>query len=313
MLFVRQALADQTKLEQLCSNALLMFLSSLFVYWFAVFFEMELGHHFGNIIGFTRFIRNLLRAFAKTIAASSWRIRFRRSLKDILLLFFSQRFSRIFFLVQCRLLIPVITAVEMLFYFLWHRDFLFLLPAHVSDYTARMYQALLIMFVVDCFFARFKIILASISCTSYLPGWMYGVQIFASMVRSLSNFKWPIWSFKAQFLVHYSGIFSLLTRRYWLHHRIFNQLYTQMFWILSSRLQKKLMIPSIIMQDLNMMQSNLHQWGANNFVTFDAQKESKHIISKHKPVGEDFRILGCLFDCKLTISACIHETVTTIN
>ena len=61
------------------------------------------------------------------------------------------------------------------------------------------------------------------------------------------------------------------------------------------------------------MQSNLHQWGANNFVTFDAQKESKHIISKHKPVGEDFRILGCLFDCKLTMSACIHETVTTIN
>ena len=67
------------------------------------------------------------------------------------------------------------------------------------------------------------------------------------------------------------------------------------------------------MQELNVMQSSLHTWEINNFVNFDSSKESKHIISKYHLVGEDFRILGYLFDCKLSMSACIHETVTSTN
>ena len=56
-----------------------------------------------------------------------------------------------------------------------------------------------------------------------------------------------------------------------------------------------------ILQELNEMQSSLHSWGENNFVYFDPTKESTHILSRYRPLAEDFRILGCLFDCKLTM------------
>ena len=68
-----------------------------------------------------------------------------------------------------------------------------------------------------------------------------------------------------------------------------------------------------IFADLRAMQSALHSWGDRNFVKFDAAKESIHILSKHKAVGDDFRILGCIFDCKLTMSSCIHEMVVSAN
>ena len=46
---------------------------------------------------------------------------------------------------------------------------------------------------------------------------------------------------------------------------------------------------------------------------FDPTKESKHVLSRHQSLGEDFRILLCLFDCKLTMAGCIHETLTATN
>ena len=61
------------------------------------------------------------------------------------------------------------------------------------------------------------------------------------------------------------------------------------------------------------MQSSLHSWEENNFALFDPIKESKHILFRYQSLGEDFRILGCLFDCKLTMAGCIHETVTATN
>ena len=64
-----------------------------------------------------------------------------------------------------------------------------------------------------------------------------------------------------------------------------------------------------IWTELDSVQDSLHSWGHQNFVKFDASKESKHILSKRRAAGGDFRILGCLFDCSLSIAGCVHETV----
>ena len=58
-----------------------------------------------------------------------------------------------------------------------------------------------------------------------------------------------------------------------------------------------------IFQDINDVQDELHAWGKPNRVEFDAGKESKHIISKLHAEGDDFRLLGVDFDCKLVISS----------
>ena len=42
-------------------------------------------------------------------------------------------------------------------------------------------------------------------------------------------------------------------------------------------------------------------------------EELDHMQSRHNPVGDEFRILGCLFDCKLLMTSCIHETVVAAN
>ncbi len=54
-------------------------------------------------------------------------------------------------------------------------------------------------------------------------------------------------------------------------------------------------------------QKELHAWGRANQVAFDAGKESHHVVSHVSPEGPDFKILGILFDCGLTMAAAIHE------
>eukprot|EP00973_Karenia_brevis_P030294 4177217-Karenia_brevis.AAC.1 len=78
------------------------------------------------------------------------------------------------------------------------------------------------------------------------------------------------------------------------------------------------LIPNSISEDecfqkLDEVQGHLHAWGDAQGIKFDAGKESKHLISHHLPVGDSFRILGILFDCKLIMDRCIHETVTSCN
>ena len=68
-----------------------------------------------------------------------------------------------------------------------------------------------------------------------------------------------------------------------------------------------------IFTELNNMQSHLHSWDSANFISIDGIKESKHITSRRSSSGSDFRILGYLFDCKLSMSGCIHETVLSAN
>ena len=46
-------------------------------------------------------------------------------------------------------------------------------------------------------------------------------------------------------------------------------------------------------------QASLHDWGRANSVKFDAGKESFHILHRSRSLGDDFLLLGVLFDCEL--------------
>ncbi len=54
-------------------------------------------------------------------------------------------------------------------------------------------------------------------------------------------------------------------------------------------------------------QVSLHRWGAANKVLFDPGKESFHAIHRTRSFGDDFKILGVLYDCQLTMSSAIRE------
>ena len=62
-----------------------------------------------------------------------------------------------------------------------------------------------------------------------------------------------------------------------------------------------------IKEDLKGCQNTLHAWGEANRVQFDAAKESHHVLHRYEHEGEDFRILGILFDCQLRMCAHVHE------
>ncbi len=58
---------------------------------------------------------------------------------------------------------------------------------------------------------------------------------------------------------------------------------------------------------LRKCQTSLHRWGAANKILFDPGKESFHGIHRTKHFGEDFKILGVIFDCQLTMRSAAVE------
>ena len=64
-----------------------------------------------------------------------------------------------------------------------------------------------------------------------------------------------------------------------------------------------------VLQEVARCKAELHRWGRANSVTFDSGKESAHVLCKDEPEGEDFKILGVLFDGKLSMAAAVRETV----
>ena len=72
-----------------------------------------------------------------------------------------------------------------------------------------------------------------------------------------------------------------------------------------------------IYADLKNVQKNLHYWGHANQVTFDAGKESFHILSRlyldRGPDGENFRLLGICFDPKFLMGDAAHECVAACH
>ena len=63
-----------------------------------------------------------------------------------------------------------------------------------------------------------------------------------------------------------------------------------------------------IVNEMQLCQRSLHSWGAANRVTFDGAKESFHILSRTHPLGNDFTILGCTYDNKLTMGTACRNT-----
>jgi len=54
-------------------------------------------------------------------------------------------------------------------------------------------------------------------------------------------------------------------------------------------------------EELDVAQHSLHTWERANRVSFDPNKESKHILSRQDHIGGNFKILGVDFDCKLVM------------
>ena len=60
-------------------------------------------------------------------------------------------------------------------------------------------------------------------------------------------------------------------------------------------------------------QKELHAWGRANQVAFDPMKESQHVVSHVHPASSNFKFLGILFDCSLTMAAAVHEVVGEVR
>ena len=59
-------------------------------------------------------------------------------------------------------------------------------------------------------------------------------------------------------------------------------------------------------------QVELHAWGSANQVSFDPTKESKHVVSRKDPCGDNFKLLGVVFDCRLLMDVAIQEVLAAI-
>ena len=64
-----------------------------------------------------------------------------------------------------------------------------------------------------------------------------------------------------------------------------------------------------IIEDLQIMQECIHAWGRDNRVEFDPGKEEFGIIHHINGVGDDFRLLGPIIDCKLSMRTAINKIV----
>ena len=60
------------------------------------------------------------------------------------------------------------------------------------------------------------------------------------------------------------------------------------------------------MASLAQFQQELHHWGSANQLTLDMGNESKYVVSRLEPYGDDFRVLGVIFDCRLDVEAAVR-------
>ena len=66
-------------------------------------------------------------------------------------------------------------------------------------------------------------------------------------------------------------------------------------------------------KSMDLVQEELHKWGDANQVVFDAAKESKHMLSRSDPFGQDFKLLGILFDRKLEMESVVRTLVGKVE
>ena len=64
---------------------------------------------------------------------------------------------------------------------------------------------------------------------------------------------------------------------------------------------------SVILAELRGFQTRTHDWGRRNQMEFDANKEFLNILHPACGSGENFKLLGTLFDNALTMEPCIED------
>eukprot|EP00959_Pyramimonas_sp_CCMP1952_P272581 5698493-Pyramimonas_sp.AAC.1 len=64
---------------------------------------------------------------------------------------------------------------------------------------------------------------------------------------------------------------------------------------------------------LRSCRSSLHEWGRANRVTFDAGKEHFHVVSRARPAGDIFKIVGVLFDAELVVCDAVQSCVAAAS
>ena len=57
----------------------------------------------------------------------------------------------------------------------------------------------------------------------------------------------------------------------------------------------------------------VHKWGVKNRVTFEPSKEFILIVHSSFGIGEDFKVLGCLFDVRLSMESAIEKVLNIIR
>jgi hypothetical protein len=67
------------------------------------------------------------------------------------------------------------------------------------------------------------------------------------------------------------------------------------------------------LQAIDNVQQELHQWGAANQVSFDASKESRHILSQTEPFGPDFKLLGVVFDSGMKMKSAVQDLIGKVK
>ena len=68
-----------------------------------------------------------------------------------------------------------------------------------------------------------------------------------------------------------------------------------------------------LLDELEQVQHRTHAWGLRNQVEFDPGKESMKIIHPSLGLGDDFKLLGTLFDCKLSMQPCIDKLLSKMT
>jgi len=70
---------------------------------------------------------------------------------------------------------------------------------------------------------------------------------------------------------------------------------------------------TIVLNELEEVQTRTHEWGVRNQVQFDAAKEYMKILHPACGLGEDFKLLGTLFDVALSMVPCLIQVLGRVR
>ena len=68
----------------------------------------------------------------------------------------------------------------------------------------------------------------------------------------------------------------------------------------------------ILLAELAEVRSRAHVWGHSHRVVFDPSKESLNIIHPIHGLGKDFKLLGVLMDCRMSLDPCVGHLMDIV-